>query len=110
MAYPTADHFVEGLVVIAVKEIHPKIPVDTFGRVILSEWDTNMIHIEWNIPTWPYVRVTHGTPTDGYRIHNNANNRMLVRERCAECKSFAVCEHNRGGDRNGPGDPGHAET
>lgn len=66
MVPPDANSFEEGDRLVTVKEIHQKIPVGTSGEVTVVRKDINYIEITWNIPEWPFIRITKGTPTNGY--------------------------------------------
>lgn len=66
MPPPDARQFKEGDRLVAVKPQSPKIPEGTYGEVLVVLPDTNEIHIQWNIKEWPYVKVTKGSPTNGY--------------------------------------------
>lgn len=63
---PVAAMFKEGDMLVAVKEIHPKVPKGTIGEVLVVVEDINEIHIQWNVLDWPFIKVTKGSPTNGY--------------------------------------------
>lgn len=62
---PMASEFFVGQQVVAHKEISPKIPKGTRGYVEDIQAETNLLTINWNIPTWPYIKITVGSPTLG---------------------------------------------
>jgi hypothetical protein len=65
---PLASEFAEGMRVLAVKEIHPKVPQGTFGEITSVREDINEIAITWNLQEWPFIKITTGSPTLGIKV------------------------------------------
>lgn len=66
-APPVASDFRVGEMLITVKDISPRIPAGTRGIVNEVDNEVGLITIEWSIPGWPFVKITTGTPTNGYK-------------------------------------------